>query len=379
MTRVATRLTRRGRNESGAILAITAILMIVFLGMAALAIDVGSFYQAQRQAQAAADAGALAGVQDLPSVATADTNAKAITDATSYVAKNFPGADIPTVTPNYNGVAIDIKVVVTATTPSFFGQIFGITHANVSATAIAGGSGNTSPAAVFASDTSCNTGGGNTNGILVSGNNETVPGGIASNGSLTVRNNNEILGVTTFGGPNGCAFTNTGNGPVSFPSGAPTVKAAVSPFPLDFSSALASLCPTFVSGNIDFKANSSTIPPGIYCYTGTISVSGQTVTGNGVTLIANSIQIGGNNVTITPAAGTNGLSLYQTGTGTLNIGGNSFSGNTIFAPNAQVVIGGQNTTSSGFIEAKDIDLHGNNFTFNGTGPPASGIVGSLIG
>ena len=46
---------------------IVAIMMTIILGAAALAIDIGSFYQAQRQAQTAADAGALAAVQDLPS------------------------------------------------------------------------------------------------------------------------------------------------------------------------------------------------------------------------------------------------------------------------------------------------------------------------
>jgi Flp pilus assembly protein TadG len=129
MSRIASRLAQRGKQESGVILVLTAILMVVFLGMAALAIDVGSFYQAQRQAQAAADAGALAALNDLP---TSPTLAGA--DATTYAQQTFPGSSVvPTSPATTGGSATTIKVVVTKSTPSFFGNIFGITSVKVSA------------------------------------------------------------------------------------------------------------------------------------------------------------------------------------------------------------------------------------------------------
>ncbi len=128
------------------VLVIVAGMMVAVLGMAALAIDIGSFYKAQRQAQSAADAGALAASQDLPG-----STSSATTDGNTYALKNYPGATA-TVTPNYNNVPGEVQVSVTADTPSFFGRIFGITKATVSASAVAGGNGSDAPAAIFGYD-----------------------------------------------------------------------------------------------------------------------------------------------------------------------------------------------------------------------------------
>ena len=65
------------RDERGASLMFIAICMVVLLGMAALAIDVGMLYAAKGQAQNAADAGALAGAGALllsPADATVPTS-----------------------------------------------------------------------------------------------------------------------------------------------------------------------------------------------------------------------------------------------------------------------------------------------------------------
>jgi hypothetical protein len=55
--RALKRLASRGGGEDGVILVMVAMLLVVILGMAALAIDTGSFDQAETRAQAAADAG----------------------------------------------------------------------------------------------------------------------------------------------------------------------------------------------------------------------------------------------------------------------------------------------------------------------------------
>src|SRR6516165_6170804 len=86
----------RARDETGATAVIVAVILVVLLGCAALAIDIGSFYQAQRQAQAAADAAALAGAADLPG-----STSSATTDVTSYVNSNDPGATVATISTPY--------------------------------------------------------------------------------------------------------------------------------------------------------------------------------------------------------------------------------------------------------------------------------------
>jgi Flp pilus assembly protein TadG len=54
------------REHGGQVIGLMAIAITSILGMAAFAIDVGSWYQVSQQAQAAADAGATPAATDLP-------------------------------------------------------------------------------------------------------------------------------------------------------------------------------------------------------------------------------------------------------------------------------------------------------------------------
>ena len=56
---------RRSREEDGVILVLLAVGLVVFLGVAAVAIDLGVAYASSRQMQNAADAAAMAGAQEL--------------------------------------------------------------------------------------------------------------------------------------------------------------------------------------------------------------------------------------------------------------------------------------------------------------------------
>src|SRR4051794_26411610 len=53
------------RNRSGAILPLVAVTLVAMMGVTALAIDGGAIQQHRRLAQNAADAGALAGAQEI--------------------------------------------------------------------------------------------------------------------------------------------------------------------------------------------------------------------------------------------------------------------------------------------------------------------------
>jgi Flp pilus assembly protein TadG len=72
-------LCRRLKDETGAALVYVALMMTVLLGFAGLAIDTGQLFYCHRELQAATDAAALAGAEDLP-------NSTAITTATSFSA-----------------------------------------------------------------------------------------------------------------------------------------------------------------------------------------------------------------------------------------------------------------------------------------------------
>jgi Putative Flp pilus-assembly TadE/G-like len=59
-------LRARSRDEAGQVIVFVAFILTALVGMAALVVDVGSWYRADRHLQTAADAAALAGAQELP-------------------------------------------------------------------------------------------------------------------------------------------------------------------------------------------------------------------------------------------------------------------------------------------------------------------------
>lgn len=343
-------------------LVLVAVIMVVLLGSAALAIDVGSFYGAQRKAQSAADAAALAAVQDLPS-----NTVQATTDVHSYVARNYPGATASIITP-YNGSSGAIKVTVTANTPAFLSQIWGKTSQNVSASAAAGGSSGSSPGAVFAGDTSC---GGR--GITMNGNNNTVIGGTHSDGSLTLNGNNDSFGDTRYGGPNGCSDTVNGMHLTFGGSDTPLVDPRDEPFPIDYRKSPPAC--TFSGTDFSWNDNNFNIDTGVYCASHAITLNGNNLGGT-VTLIAPSITINGNNVDLKPDA--NGLLFWYTGTGSITVNGNNLEGGTVFAPTGTIILNGNNAQTTGFVEGNDVLINGNNWQITGNGPvmPSGGT--SLI-
>jgi Flp pilus assembly protein TadG len=108
-------LLSRMRDDSGQAFVFIAVILTALVGMAALVVDVGSWYQAQRKLQTAADAAALAGAQELPlnpSIAT--------TVAQQYAQLNDSGIAAPAVTfPD----AATIDVVAEADTPGIFAPV----------------------------------------------------------------------------------------------------------------------------------------------------------------------------------------------------------------------------------------------------------------
>ncbi len=126
-------MTRIRSGEEGQALVVAVVFMTVLLGLTGVVLDVGSWFRAQRAAQATADAAALAGAQALP----ADP-ASAMTLAMQYANANGAGLApgnvklLATTSPNDT-----IKVTVRRTVPGLFSQIFSIASADVGAGAAA--------------------------------------------------------------------------------------------------------------------------------------------------------------------------------------------------------------------------------------------------
>jgi hypothetical protein len=111
----------RTRDDNGQAAVLTLVFLVVLLGMAALVLDIGSWYRADRAAQSTADAAALAGAQALP-----DSASQATALARQYAAKNG-GIGSGGITISSKIVSNDtITVTVKRPAPGFFSKLFGL-------------------------------------------------------------------------------------------------------------------------------------------------------------------------------------------------------------------------------------------------------------
>jgi Flp pilus assembly protein TadG len=133
MMRSINRAIAHLRDETGAISVITAILMTVVLGMAALVIDIGAAEARRAQLQDAADAAAVGLAQrcfdsSFTSLAACDGGVVggATATASGYAVQNLNdgSASVGSVVFTSNTV----KVSLTSNQPSFFARIFDVTN-----------------------------------------------------------------------------------------------------------------------------------------------------------------------------------------------------------------------------------------------------------
>ena len=124
---------RRVRDDKGAAAILMVLISTALLAVTTLAVDVGSWYRADRQLQSKVDAAALAGVQELPY-----DPGKASSVALDYASKNGGGA-IPSV--SVSGANDTINVVGEDTAPGIFSKLLGIDSVTVHAEASAKVSG----------------------------------------------------------------------------------------------------------------------------------------------------------------------------------------------------------------------------------------------
>jgi hypothetical protein len=131
-------------NERGATLAIIAVTMFLFLGLAALAIDLGMVKAADAQAQRAADAAALAGASAFIDYANSDASiidSAAHARVLEYALKHTIRTTHIEVNEVHDTVMLaDLKVRVTITrssVPTWFANTFGISSVGVSRQAAA--------------------------------------------------------------------------------------------------------------------------------------------------------------------------------------------------------------------------------------------------
>lgn len=115
-------------NEKGSVIVIVAAAMVLLLGIAALVVDVGFLYYNKVALSNAADAAALAGVQELPKDHT-----KATETAVSYAASN--GVETSQVSAEVLSGGRSIRVETSRVVPLAFAKILGFRSTTVTASA----------------------------------------------------------------------------------------------------------------------------------------------------------------------------------------------------------------------------------------------------
>jgi hypothetical protein len=121
------------KDERGQAILVTVLFLVALMGCAALTLDVGMWYREQRQAQATADAAALAGAQDLPAEPSL-----AVNSAQYYADENGGGVAAGDIALRSDYQPDDtVTVDVRRTAPSIFASVLSIGAVTVRAKAAA--------------------------------------------------------------------------------------------------------------------------------------------------------------------------------------------------------------------------------------------------
>jgi hypothetical protein len=370
-------LLRQQKNERGQALVIVLLALTALLGMAALAIDVGHAYFAQRTLQSSADAAALAGAQAIPDTAAATALAEEYSGEAGQknARDNVPGVVANVTTECRPGAACNpvnaVVVEQTASVPTWFARIFGIDSFDVHARAVALTQSGKTPWAIFAYDSDCGS-----LVLKVNGYDTTVDGAIRSNGKLEVNGNNFTAGFTSAGGPNDCEpVVNGANIDLGGGSDQPVIENDLQPWPRYYYQS--EFTCTYKAAEFKFNTTGQTIPTGTYCASKLFEANGNNQSGT-ITVLAPEIKIDGDNQFFRPHQLD--VLFFATGTKELILDGNGYDWEgVIFHPGGRIKLNGDNdAVLKGLIEGLEVEINGNGFQMTGQGPDSGENLIALI-
>ena len=190
----------RHAHPRGQVILITAFALITLMAIGAIVVDLGFSWMLHRQEQNAADPGALAAAKYVPALDHAKMEAEACfyaqlngffsgdTGCAAALASGDLDVNSPPATNlagQFQGHSGYVEVIINATHPSFFGQIFGVPFGTVTTAAVAAlTTGDSNSSSIVALGDTCN--GSNPGESVVSG-----------GGTLTIH---PATGVTSPGG-----------------------------------------------------------------------------------------------------------------------------------------------------------------------------------
>jgi Flp pilus assembly protein TadG len=294
------RLIRRS-TQSGQIIVLTGLSIVFFLALAGLAIDVGGLWNTKREMQTAADAAAIAAVNDLAVQNSTDVTA----DAKNASAKNgftdggttsFSSSHVsvsvatPPTSGTYKSNAGAVMVTVTQTQPTQFLQFVGFNTIPVSVSAT--GLTLTGGACIYSLDPSGSAAFDITGSSAVTSacgtyvDSSSGSAAVASGGGTLTAPLLGVVGGTTINGGGSVPVTTSipaFGDPLSYVS-APSVGSCGSYLGTSVSGTPPPLNPGLFCGGLKIKSGATvTLNPGLYVLNGGgLDIQGN-LTGNGVT------------------------------------------------------------------------------------------------
>lgn len=310
----------RLRHEAGQTVVLFAVLLPLFLGLGAIAVDIGYWYVVKKTAQDAADAAALAAARELPN----DSSARQV--AADYVYANMPDADPPEIEFPYIPDGADtgvvgggepdyrrIEVTVTHATGTFFGRLFGLVEPTVSSRAVAERTVDTDNLAIFSDSGLCG------DGLRFNAAGVRVNGHIHSNGQFRIDLGPFWAANGTFAVSSGCPASRDAEAVTQFgddPTATLPLEGVERDWPTWYTPAALGWrtgC-TYDAVTIEISSNAVTlhepdlvvahegvIPSGIYCASESLRIDGQNLTGR-LTVLSPSITVEGGGLRLRPFA-----------------------------------------------------------------------------
>lgn len=355
MTRLIAKVARK---ESGQVLVLAALSLVVLIGFTGLTVDVGMAQYTRSKMQNAADAAALAGASELPTAGTA------IITATDYAASNGAPDWIITATTPYAGDPNKIEVVCAGESESFFTKVLGIEIGNVGARAVAERAsmqGGPFDYTVFSGDPNYT--------LTFNGSNTTVRGSAHSNDDFTINGSSqEITGSAeavskfTMNGSNQtivgtCQAEQITTNGSNIHIGAQLESAAAWIDMPDFSELIqteAESAGQAYLGNRTFNGSNHSVDSPIYV-DGNLTVNGSGFSGKGIVLVSGNITFNGSNLS---SSGSSVCFYSKNGNITIN-GSHVELDGLVYAPNGTITMNGSHQTVNGRVI-------GNRVVFNGS-------------
>ena len=129
---------RKGKDEEGSVVILVAVLMVVFLGMAALVVDLGADYVYKAKMQTACDTASRAAASALPDTTKA-------TELAKYYMKENGFTDTRNVQVEFKDSNSKVQVYLKEERKTTFARALGIKSNKISTFAVAGKNGISQP------------------------------------------------------------------------------------------------------------------------------------------------------------------------------------------------------------------------------------------